>query len=308
MKIFLSWSGETSRKVALVLREWLPSVIQSLDPYVSSIDIDKGARWSSDIAGELDASSYGIICLTPDNLSAPWINFEAGALGKSVNNSRVSPLLFRVTRTEVTGPLVQFQSTTIERDEIWKLLLSINNALGEEGLEAERLQRSFQAWWPSLEQQLSDIPDLQQAKAGEVPKSEMTVMLEELLDLARNNTRILTSSSSPSQDATAEIFRLREVITIREDMIEVLMKQVHDLRRFTEDNHDELKANPISNELMRFINRIASATTFSDTFRGYWAKKSSHSFTTGATGIPAPDVPIPSISTRPGPPPAPKKN
>lgn len=99
LKVFISWSGEESHKVALVLREWLPSVIQSITPYVSSEDIDKGTRWASDIAGELDESSFGILCVTKDNLNAPWLNFEAGALGKSVDKSRVCPFLFRIKRS-----------------------------------------------------------------------------------------------------------------------------------------------------------------------------------------------------------------
>jgi len=64
MKVFLSWSGELSHKVSVIFRDWLPSVIQSVDPYVSSEDIDKGARWSTDIAKELEESSYGVLCVT----------------------------------------------------------------------------------------------------------------------------------------------------------------------------------------------------------------------------------------------------
>ncbi len=56
MKVFLSWSGELSLKVACV-PNWIPSVLRSVKPYVSSEDIDKGSRWSTDIAKELEASS-----------------------------------------------------------------------------------------------------------------------------------------------------------------------------------------------------------------------------------------------------------
>ena len=91
MKIFISWSGDTSHKVATILRDWLPSVIQSVEPYVSSEDIDKGTRWATDIAGELDQSAFGVLCVTKDNMNAPWLNFEAGALDKSVDKIKVCP-------------------------------------------------------------------------------------------------------------------------------------------------------------------------------------------------------------------------
>lgn len=202
MKIFISWSGHASHRVALVLRDWLPMVIQSVEPYVSSEDIDKGARWSTDIADELHASSYGLVCLTKDNVNAPWINFEAGALGKSIDKSRVSPLLYKLKRSEVTGPVLQFQSTVFEREDILKLLKSINTSCGQDALEDVRLEKSFDVWWPQLESKLSEIPDSVEETHKEVlePKNDQfdqfSELLEEILELSRNNHRILRDPSS----------------------------------------------------------------------------------------------------------------
>jgi hypothetical protein len=71
MKVFISWSGEMSHKVANVLRDWLPYVIQAVDPFVSSGDINKGERWGDVLAEELEDTEFGIICLTPYNVKAP---------------------------------------------------------------------------------------------------------------------------------------------------------------------------------------------------------------------------------------------
>ncbi|MGV8897978.1 MAG: TIR domain-containing protein [Burkholderiaceae bacterium] len=202
MKIFISWSGTTSHGVAKVLRDWLPSVIQVVEPYVSSEDIDKGTRWSTDIAGELHASSYGIICLTKDNLNAPWINFEAGALGKSVDKSRVSPFLFDLKRSEVNGPILQFQSTLPEKTDVLKLLQSINNACEKDCLDDIRLSKTFEVWWPRLEDELKKVKDgiplnppmPETKKIKDEPLSAK--VLEELLELTRNNHKILRDPSS----------------------------------------------------------------------------------------------------------------
>lgn len=197
MKVFISWSGPVSHRVAVVFRDWLPSVIQSIEPYVSSEDIDKGTRWSTDIAGELHASTYGIICLTKDNLMAPWINFEAGALGKSIDKSRVSPFLFHLKRSEVEGPVLQFQSTIFERDDVFKLLKSINIACADDGLLDARLEKSFEVWWPQLERLLNEVQDLPiEAKAEPavvLPSTDEATsrVLEEVLELSRNNHKLL---------------------------------------------------------------------------------------------------------------------
>lgn len=201
MKVFLSWSGEVSHKVAIILREWLPNVLQAVDPYVSSEDIDKGARWSTDIANELEAASYGILCVTEENMDAPWLNFEAGALSKIIEKSRVSPFLFALKRSDVkTGPILQFQSTISEKEDVKKLVQSINEACHPASLDDSRLAKVFEVWWPELEKSLLDLQmDADKKpvrkKADHAPSKEAEI-LEEVLGLIRQQNRIINDPST----------------------------------------------------------------------------------------------------------------
>ena len=60
MKVFISWSGERSKQVARALFEWIPCVIQAVKPWMSE-QIAKGARWSPEIAKELEETRFGIV-------------------------------------------------------------------------------------------------------------------------------------------------------------------------------------------------------------------------------------------------------
>lgn len=194
MKVFLSWSGTKSHKLALTLRDWLPSVIQSVEPYVSSEDIDKGARWSTDIAKELEDSGFGILCVTKENLNAPWLTFEAGALSKKLDKSYVSPFLFDIKRAEITGPILQFQSTVFEKEDVKKLVYTINKALGDEKLAETRLEKTFEVWYPNLEKELIN-DDFESNETLEEPIEENinSKILEEILELTRINQKLLRS-------------------------------------------------------------------------------------------------------------------
>ena len=84
-----------------------------------------------------------MICLTPENLTSTWIHFEAGSLAKVVDRSRVVPILFKVEPSDVQGPLTQFQMVNFAKDEMYRLLGSINNAAGESRIPALRLEQTF---------------------------------------------------------------------------------------------------------------------------------------------------------------------
>lgn len=201
MKVFISWSGARSKKVALIFRDWLPTVIQALEPFVSSEDIEKGARWNTDIAQELKEASFGLICVTKDNLTAPWLNFEAGALSKSIDNSYVAPLLFDVKPSELkSSPISQFQATSFNVEDVKRLVETLNAAAGN-CLSSARLDKAFELCYPDLEKSLNELRSTIIEDEGD-GVSEATSpnldpnILEELLETVRNTQRLLGNTDS----------------------------------------------------------------------------------------------------------------
>src|SRR5580698_8869343 len=114
MKLFISWSGSKSLAVAEVLRDELPCLINELEIFLSSEDIEKGSAWFQSVASELEKTGFGIICLTSENLHSPWIHFEAGALAGKFSQTKVAPLLIELEHAQVAPPLSQLQLTKFD--------------------------------------------------------------------------------------------------------------------------------------------------------------------------------------------------
>lgn len=158
VKVFLSWSGATSKALAEALRSWLPSVIDSIEPYFSPDDIEKGSRWSNEIAKALEETKIGLICLTEKNLKSPWIMFETGALSKIMQEAKVCLLLFGIEPSKVEkGPLGQFQAAVFSREEMMKVMKMVNHALGPYALSPQLLNLAFEKKWPKLEKKVKKI-------------------------------------------------------------------------------------------------------------------------------------------------------
>ena len=127
MRVFISWSGDRSRAVAELLDEWLQCVIQALDPWMSSKDIDRGSIWFSEISDSLRDTKVGIVCLSQDNKNKPWILFESGALAKGLYSARVCTFLIDLESTDVSNPLAQFNHTFPTKESVWGLVALLHN-------------------------------------------------------------------------------------------------------------------------------------------------------------------------------------
>lgn len=189
MKIFISWSGNKSKLIAESLREWLEQVIQSTEPWIST-SIGKGKKWSKEISDKLEESKVGIICLTRENLNAPWILFEAGAISKS-SDSYVCTFLTDISSpTEITGPLSSFQHTKFQKDEILKLLKTINSRIkeskGGKSLNEKSLEDVFDIFYPKLEIKITEILETSPEPATENHIRSDRELLEELVESQRS--------------------------------------------------------------------------------------------------------------------------
>lgn len=187
VRVFISWSGELSRKLGQAVTEWLPLALQFVEPYFTPEHIEKGTKWLPEISAKLDASELGIICLTRENLSNPWILFEAGALSRKPQ-SHVCTLLFDLEPTDVEFPLAMFQATPFTKDDVRKLVEAINTAGANLSLKESTLARAFDIAWPDLEGTVTKIL----AENGNVDEAERRTdraILEEILELVRSALR-----------------------------------------------------------------------------------------------------------------------
>lgn len=186
MKVFISWSGSLSKELGETLRDWLPAVLQAVTPYFTPSDIEKGTRWANDIAKELESSSFGILCITRENISAPWILFEAGALSKSLEKTHVCPILFGISNADLSGPLKQFQGTAFDKNDVKQLINVINNRIPEGKLNSKTLETVFDKWWPDLNEKVGAI--LAKEAIPDQPVRPDRELLEEILLLSRHGS------------------------------------------------------------------------------------------------------------------------
>lgn len=206
MKIFISWSGDLSREIGEIFRKWVPGVLQVVKPYFTPDDVEKGTRWNVEIAKELEQSQIGIMLLTKDNLESEWMMFEAGALSKQMDKSHICPILFGIENTDLKGPLVQFQTTPFSKEEIRKLIRTINNSCGDQKLDDNVLNDVFDMWWPKLETDISSIISKHKDKPEKKIRSERDLM-EEILSLVRVSTSFGSNRPFIHPEALAEIDR-----------------------------------------------------------------------------------------------------
>lgn len=174
-------------------------VLHYCDPWMSNSDIQPGDRWSNEVARQLQLSNFGILCVTAENLSSPWILFEAGALAKSVDEGRVVPLLFELDFSSISGPLAQFQAKKCDQEGLSEIVVGINKG-APQPIDDQRLSKLLDALVPKFYEMIKGIPaDTSASKK----KREQGEILEDVVSVTRSTdqkidevTRLLKTLAS----------------------------------------------------------------------------------------------------------------
>ena len=223
MKVFLSWSGVRSKAVAELLREWIRCVLQATRPWVSTRDLDRGSVWFGEINDQLKDTTVGVICLTQENKTRPWILFEAGALTKGLSTSRICTFLVDLQPKDIEDPLAQFNHTFPRRDSMKGLIETLNNNLGQSALDQRILTIVFDTYWPQFESEFSKILKDTEAASEAKPREDSDILGEIL-----TNTRQLTSRVSRLEKSDIGKNARQHLFTVRDDTERQILREIEE--------------------------------------------------------------------------------
>lgn len=242
MDVFLSWSTERSQKLAKMFNEWIINVLPTVKTYISTEQIGPGDRWSESIGKGLETNFMGIFFMVEENINSPWLNFEAGAISKNIEGSKVIPLLHHMKPEQINGPIAQFQAKLIhERADILGIVKQINNGITDERkINNEILIKLFDKWYPDFvegyDKFCTDNPERVETN-GEKSSNllDSTDQIGEILNIVRSLIRTEPKSINPPERNTKRI-RISTDNSIRVDIRECL--GVYDLENIIKFRKD----------------------------------------------------------------------
>lgn len=252
MKVFISWSGTSSRRIAEALHTWLPKVIQSVDLWVS-YEMERGSNWVVELAKGLEQARFAVVCATAENLDSAWMLYEAGAISmaESMNQRKyVCPYLFGIKSEDLPNPLRQFNTSRADKDGTRKLLQAINS-VQERPLSDSLLLEAFELHWPALEEKLGKIPvpkkciKLGYEKIKDLVESHRESILYKIVHEIIENKVIQSVAEGREVDVKEVFFRVNEKIRKSRELYRGFCteKTRKDICEFFEENYtrDDLK-------------------------------------------------------------------
>lgn len=234
-KIFISWSGESTNSFAMGLKKVIEETIfPSLDVmcFVSNVDIASGTDWWTSISSELKSCRVGILCLSNENVYAPWIFYEAG--GMASRDVPTTPLLVgcevdSLDKTPLGGKqCVNFESQA----EFIKMIADINHYFNDL-LPSSIAKQMAEKAYDELNRNLSAVINrLKNIKPYFHSYSERTHDAGTIIQNAQNDIFISTAVGNKFLGQYGDIIeeRLKNGVNVRYMLLD--LKRFHEMEEY----------------------------------------------------------------------------
>lgn len=177
----------------------LEKLIPPNSQWFSVKNIGPGDRWRNEVSTALEECNFGIICVTQENVEAPWLLFEAGALAKSLDKGKVVPILVNLEIKRLKDPLAQFQAVSANKKGIKELVLKLNNELG---IDVD-LSKSFEACWRKFSNKIKILSE----KEYPVSDDSYSNLTEVSKKLFKHKITLIDSDFSVDRNKLNEVVR-----------------------------------------------------------------------------------------------------
>lgn len=239
VKVFISWSGQQAKEVALLMREWLPKLSDYFKPWMSEKDITAGGRSMQELFEQIDETYYGLVLLTPENQNSAWLNFEAGALSKQVRegfSSRVVPLLLNIPNPSSMqqGPLKEFQARGMNETDLLNVVLQLARQVQA---DPDLVKGRFDNEWVAFKQRVDNINARAHTKGQVAAAPSDRELIEELLDRTRDVQERVRSVASSSRSAN-ELADLRMDQDAASFLAQAFELDVLEVRHYSNASHE----------------------------------------------------------------------
>lgn len=159
MNMFISWSKDTSKKLAFETKKFIEDFFESksINIYLSSDQIDTGSYWFDDIRDAIESSNLCLIILTDENEFSRWIYFESGAIAFNGKSKNIIPFLFSSRALDPSSPLRNFQYARFIETDVKRILLAIKKTGKLESVRDSEFDDRFREKFPDYSKSVHKI-------------------------------------------------------------------------------------------------------------------------------------------------------
>jgi hypothetical protein len=170
------------------------------------LDLPPGGLWPIDLSKRLQETKAGILCITKDNTGSPWLNFEAGALARSVEGALIIPYAIDLDPSSIPNPIGHFQGVAATRRDTRRMITRLFEALP---VDFDRKSKIFDVFWGYLHKVITSAVAVDAFDPNAI---EPEVKAIEDISIAQRSTELKTVLVSPEVVRRGETLELEYVI------------------------------------------------------------------------------------------------